>query len=65
MKIASTDLTQKILKMQGDGDYEGAKKWIETDGIIKGQLQKDLIRITEEGIPVDIVFKQGPEMFGL
>jgi len=65
MKIASTDLTQKILKMQGDGDYEGAKKWIETDGIIKVQLQKDLIRITEEGIPVDIVFEQGPEMLGL
>jgi len=65
MKIASTDLTQKILKMQGDGDYEGAKKWIETDGIIKVQLQKDLLRITKEGIPVDIVFEQGPEMFGL
>jgi len=65
MKIASTDLTQKILKMQGDGDYEGAKKWIETDGIIKVQLQKDLLRITEEGIPVDIVFEQGPEMLGL
>jgi len=65
MKIASTDLTQKILKIQGDGNYEGAKKWIETDGIIKVQLQKDLLRITEEGIPVDIVFEQGPEMLGL
>ena len=65
MKIASTELTQKILKLQGDGNYEEAKKWIETDGIIKPQLQKDLNRITEKGIPVDIVFEQGPEILGL
>jgi hypothetical protein len=65
MKTASTELTQKILKLQGDGDYEAAKNWIETDGIIKQQLQKDLDRINDAGVPVDIVFEQGTGVLGL
>lgn len=65
MRIAATDLTRKILKLQGDGDYEGAKEWIETDGVIKAQLQNDLDRVNEKGIPVDIVFDQGPAVLGL
>ncbi len=65
MKIAATDLIQKILKMQGDGDYEAAKKWVETDGIVKPQLQADLDRVNDAGVPVDIVFIQGPEVLGL
>ncbi len=65
MKTASTELTQKILKLQGDGDYETAKNWIETEGIVKPQLQADLERINDAGIPVDIIFTQGPEVLGL
>lgn len=65
MKTASTELTRKILKLQGDGDYEAAKKWIETDGVVKPQLQKDLDRLSELGIPDDIIFDQGPELLGL
>jgi hypothetical protein len=65
MKAASTDLTQKILKIQGDGDYEAAANWIETDGVIKPELQADLDRINDAGVPVDIVFTQGPEILGL
>ncbi len=65
MKEASTLLTQKILKMQGDGNYEEAKNWIETQGNIPAQLQADLDRVNDAGIPVDIVFEQGPEMLGL
>jgi hypothetical protein len=65
MKTAATELSQKILKLQGDGDYEGAKEWIEKDGIIKTQLQDDLNRVNEKGIPVDIVFDQGPGVLGL
>ena len=65
MKIASTELTQKILKLQGDGDYETAKNWIETEGVVKPQLQADLERINDAGISVDIVFTQGPEVLGL
>jgi hypothetical protein len=65
MKEASTLLTQKILKMQGDGDYEAAKKWIETDGVVNAQLQADLDRLNEAGIPSDIYFEQGPSVLGL
>ena len=65
MQKASKELTQKILKIQGDGDYEAAKKWIETDGIIPAQLKEDLDKVNSMGIPVDIYFEQGPQMLGL
>ncbi len=65
MKSASTELTQKILKLQGDGNYEEAVAWIESQGKISSQLQSDLDRVNEKGIPVDIVFDQGPEVVGL
>lgn len=49
----------QILKIQGDGDYATAKKLIEEQGIIRDELQQDLNRIGEAGIPRDIVFEQG------
>ncbi len=65
MKEAVTSSVQQVLRIQGDGDYEAAKKLVETEGIIKEQLQKDLDRINEANIPVDIVFEQGAEVLGL
>lgn len=65
MKKASKALTQKILKIQGDGDYQAAKEWIETDGMIPEQLQEDLDKVNSMGIPVDIYFEQGPQLFNL
>ncbi len=65
MKSASNELTEKILVMQGDGNYEEAKAWIEADGNISEQLQKDLDRVNALGIPSDIYFEQGIEMVGL
>jgi hypothetical protein len=65
MKEASKLLTQKILKIQGDGDYAAAKAWIEKDGKIPPVLQKDLDKVNNMGIPVDIYFEQGPEVLGL
>ncbi|MEJ2594522.1 MAG: Zn-dependent hydrolase [bacterium] len=65
MKAASEMLTQKILKMQGDGDYEAAKQWIEQEGVVKPQLKADLERLSAKGIPSDIYFEQGPEVLGL
>lgn len=65
MKETMISLMQKILKMQGDGNYEAAKAWIEKDGKIKEGFQKDLNRINDANIPVDIVFKQGPDVVGL
>ncbi len=58
-------LVNKILVIQGEGDYAAAKKWVETDGIIPADLQKDLDKLEENKIPVDIVFKQGKSNLGL
>jgi hypothetical protein len=65
MKQAMLSLSETILKIQGDGDYETALKLIEEKGFIREELQKDLDRIGEAGIPRDIVFEQGPEVLGL
>jgi len=65
MKTAMLELSEDILKIQGDGDYETAKKMIEEKGFIREALQKDLDRIGEAGIPRDIVFEQGAEVLGL
>ena len=65
MKAAMNELTKKILIIQGDGDFEQAKAWVEADGKIKEDLQKDLNKINEAGIPRDIVFKQGKKMLEL
>ena len=48
-----------ILKTQGEGDYEFAKKFREKNGAMTPELQKDLDRINTAGIPRDIRFKKG------
>ena len=65
MKEASSELISKILTIQGDGNYEAASQWIETDGNIPAELQMDLDRVNAKGIPVDIYFEQGPQVLGL
>ena len=65
MKVASVAIMQKILHLQGDGDYEAAKAWVEKDGIIIEDFQKDLDKINASGIPVDIIYNQGPKELGL
>lgn len=49
-------LVEQIITLQGDGSYEAAKKLVETQGVIRPQLQADLDLINASGIPVDIVF---------
>jgi len=65
MASAMTDLSRLLLTLQGDGDYEGARELLETKGIISEQLQADLDRLTNAGIPVDITFQQGIAELGL
>lgn len=65
MKQASADLAGLILQIQGDGDYEAAKNLVIEKGIITEDLQADLDKIDAAGIPVDIIFNQGPEYLGL
>jgi len=33
--------------------------------VIGSQLQAELDRLTRQGIPVDVVFRQGPDVLGL
>ena len=65
MTEAMNSLGEKILVIQGNGDYDAAKAMVEELGVIKEQLQADLNRINEAGIPRDIRFKQGKEILGL
>ena len=62
---AIAGLSQLLLMLQGDGDYEGAKELTEGKGIIGPDLQGDLDRLTEANIPVDITFRQGVEELGI
>jgi hypothetical protein len=62
---AANALAQRILQLQGDGDYEGAGTFADQYGAIGPQLQQDLDRLSTRGIPVDIVFEQGLEVLGL
>lgn len=65
MKQAMNRLSEEILVLQGNGDYNKALTMIETMGQTGPELQKDLDKINNAGIPVDIVFEQGPGVIGL
>lgn len=65
MKQAMFDLTDMILVIQGDGDYEKASQLVKEKGFIREELQSDLDRISASNIPRDIVFEQGKSVLGL
>ncbi len=65
MEEAMAALSERLLTLQGDGDYDGARALTETTGLIRSGLQADLERLTAARIPVDIVFEQGVEVLGL
>ena len=65
MKSAVTSLLEQILIIQGDGDYDAARLWVESDGVMTDQLRSDLSKVNAAGIPVDIVFNQGLSVLGL
>lgn len=65
MTQAVNALSEKILVIQGNGDYEGAKSLLDTQGVISQQLAADLQLLEENQIPVDVTFKQGKEVLGL
>ncbi len=65
MKEASTALTQDILKLQGDGDYEVAKAFVDKWAVVTPKLKEDLKRLADANIPKDIYYEQGPQVLGL
>lgn len=62
---AMSSLSEKILTLQGDGDYEGVTALFDEMGNVGPELQASLDLITEAGIPRDIIFEQGVEVLGL
>lgn len=64
-EAAGKALSEKILTLQGDGDYEGVANLVAEKGKINDQLQKDLDRLSAANIPVDIIFEQGVKALGL
>ena len=62
MKVAVEKLASDILIIQGNGDYEATKAWMEERMLIKPELQADLDRVNNAGIPVDIYYNMGPEV---
>ncbi len=65
MRVAVDSLGGQILRFQGDGDYEGVKRFMAARSTLSPTLQSDLARLGSKGIPVDVVFEQGPAVLGL
>ncbi len=65
MQAAVKSLSQKILTLQGDGDYKGVSQLVDKMGVIKPELASDLAKLEKADIPVDIHFNQGKEQLGL
>lgn len=65
MHEAVSALSHDLLVLQGNGDYEGAKAMLATQGTIDDVLAEDLARIAAANIPIDLRYRQGAEQLGL
>ena len=65
LEQAVKDLSNHLLTLQGNGDYDAANAFVMEMGSVSPQLQADLDRLASAAIPVDIVFEQGVEVLGL
>ena len=62
---AMNELAGLILTLQGNGDKAAVEKLTKEKAVIKPDLQADLDRLKQKGIPVDIMFEQGTAVLGL
>ena len=65
MTAAIDSLSELILTLQGNGDYDGVDKLVAKSGVINSNLATDLASLETAKIPVDITFKQGKKVLGL
>jgi len=65
MTKAVDDLSELILTLQGNGDYQGVADLVKEKGNIGEMLAADLQKLEDANIPVDIVFEQGKSVLGL
>jgi hypothetical protein len=64
-EAAAESLSRRLLTLQGDGDYDAVDAFVREYGAVGPQLQADLDRLGQAGIPVDIVYEQGKANLGL
>jgi hypothetical protein len=62
---AMNALSERILVLQGDGNYDQVNEFVTNYANIPSDLQKDLDKLSEKKIPVDVQFIQGTEILGL
>jgi len=65
MQEAMNFLTEKILRMQGDGNVAEARGFLQAGATVGPTLKADLDGLASADIPTDIVFRQGIDVLGL
>lgn len=63
--VAMNELSNFIITLQGNGDYNAVAKVQKEKAVIPAELQADLDRLSKKGIPVDIIFEQGVDVLGV
>lgn len=64
-ETAMNKLSNLIITLQGNGDKAAVEKTQKEKAVITAELQKDLDRLTQKGIPVDVIFEQGVDVLGV
>lgn len=64
-EAAMNKLSKLIITLQGNGDKVAVEKTQKEKAVISPELQKDLDRLTQKGIPVDVIFEQGVDVLGV
>lgn len=62
---AMNGLSNLILTLQGNGDKPAVETLMKEKAVVRPDLQADLNRLAQKGIPVDITFEQGVNVLGL
>jgi len=62
MQAAMSAMAEKILRLQGDGDYDGTVAFLPKKGEMDPVLKGDLDRLASADIATDVVFRQGMEV---
>ena len=65
MEKAVNSLSEKLLVLQGNGNYEEVDDFVHKYANIPVDLQRDLDKLSDKNIPIDIQFIQGTEVLGL
>ncbi|MBC8987175.1 Zn-dependent hydrolase [Pedobacter sp. N36a] len=64
-ETAMNKLSKLIITLQGNGDKAAVAKVQKEHAVISPELQKDLDKLTQKGIPVDVIFEQGVDVLGV